>query len=325
MQPAVFFEINRKEDGKLKKFFKNATKKQKRQLFIRFASVLISAVLLEVVAFWTVAWFSNNQTVNGTGMQVAVAYDDYDILIDRTSVFDNASLYPYTGTVKDHLENEEGYSLSAISTSSGGKLAYELVNEDTEGGKKYLLPGAFGTLTFYLDTHGKDKIINFEIDACGLKYTYESDEAEDPNGVEEVTNNDILNYMKGHLLLFKGRTGATSDQYKYSNLITDNSFIVDTSTMEKCEKVGKTDYYEITIYWVWPTTYDDINDNTPENESDPVEQYPYELRTYIDNYPGLFFATNIGGDLEELNDGYNDADQAIGMEMDYLLVKVIGR
>ena len=306
------------------KFFDHATKKQKRKLFVQFASVLISALLLEVGAFMSFAWFSNNKIVNGTGMQVAVATRLYDLLIDRTTDYDNAALYPNVDIVKTNLENEEGYDLTLTSTAGVAKLAYELVNEDIVGGKKHLLPGSFGTLTFYIDTHGSDMTIDFQIDADGLKYTYENDEAEDPNGVELVTNEEIAGFIKGHLLFFKERTGATSELYKYNDLITDGTLSVDTGSMEKCATPGKTDYYEVTLYWVWPTTYDEITDNTPENDADPAEKYPFELRDYISDHPDYFFATNIGGDLEELNDGYNDADQEIGMAIDFMLVRVIG-
>ena len=308
----------------MKLFSKNTSKKTKRELFMRLAAVLVTGVILEVVAFLSVAWFASSGNVNATGMQVSVMdMGSYDLIIDRTTYYENAEIYPYTSLFKSHLSTNEGYDLvNSSSLSSGSIIAFELYNEDDENGKRHLAPGSYGTLTFYLDTHGNDVSIDFTFDIIGYYFTYVGEEIE-PSGLSVVSDASVDNFFKGHFLFFESRTG-TSGAYIYDDLIEDNSFSIDTSTMSKSTTPGKTDYYEVTLYWNWPLTYEDIVDNM--STALVAKEYPIRLGNYLNEHPEYFFTRTPNGTEtdEELNDWYNDADQRIGERVDFILVSISG-
>lgn len=307
----------------MKLFSKNTPKKTKRELFIRLASVLVAGVVLEIAAFLSVAWFASSGNVNATRMQVVVACDSYDLLVDRSNPLYEADASYYIDIAKSGLFSE-GYNLSSDSTSSETtKIAFELTNELSEGDKLFLQPGSYGILEFYLRPQSDGDItVDFNINIGGYSLIYDN---LTPSSVSVVTNSAVLDYLKGHLLFFENRTGANPAEYQYSGLITNGVYSYSTNGKSKSEEVGKEDCYKITLYWEWPSTYSEIDEHTPVNNNDPEIRYPYELRGYLSSHPEYFFASYQDSIISsELNEGYNDADQAIGMFVDYVVVSMIG-
>ena len=288
--------------------------------------VLLFAVIYIISLNLSLGWFSSNSQVEATGMSVATAGDQFDLLVDRTTEYDTLiegiPKYDNVSDFKYDLSTYEGYSFTANSTSAASSVAYELVNEVSysESGTDYhfLMPGSCGTMTFYLRPKSATSVIaNIDLSVLcyekvvdGLGYAF-----------DKVDNDDVLNFLKGHILFFEGRTGVGTDNYKYSDLITDNTIIYDTREHIRCAEAGKTDCYEITVYWEWPPLYSEMISEISATAGQ--KRYPPELASYIEQNRNYFFATNQNSnDIDELDDGYNDADQTLGEHANIIAVSV---
>ena len=284
---------------------------------------LVFAAIYIVSLNSSFSWFSSKSEVTARDMQTTLSTDSYDVLVERTNEFDSTLTggtpkYEFVDELKTKITSEGyNYNLSENSTSEA-KLAYELVNEGVynDGNTQYrfLMPGSCGTLTFYIKPKGEQNVVaDIDISLSCFKRTYENDTYE----ITEEENDTVLDLLKGHILFFRGRTGNDPDDYKYSGLIETGNFTYDTSEHEKCTQQGKTDCYKVTLYWEWPLIYSDMAQNIGQTEGQ--EKYPPSLRTYIDQHREYFFIINqTSSDPQELEDGYNDADQTIGEHANFI-------
>ena len=281
----------------------------KKILILRLLFILLSGALLLFFTFYSYAWFAKSSSVNSTGMSVAVSTETYEILIDRTTTYDTGHDYiAGENELKDHLSNA-GYSLSATSTSTASDIAFELVNEYAFENHYYMMPGSYGTLTFYLrpKVAGTNVSARFALNLSGYKF----DLAE--NSMVAITSTSVLNMLKGHILFFGTRTGADHEHFVYDDLIDDGTYSFSSVGKSTCNEVGKTDYYKITLYWEWPITYDTISDNIRSDDPEDTKKYPSELGTYLTEHEEYFFAVALTSNKEEEKiDAYNDGDQTIG-------------
>lgn len=297
--------------------------KQKKDLINRVVVltllfiVLIFAVIYIISLNLSLGWFSNNNGVTAEGMAVVSETDKFYLLVDRTNEYDSllpgsVPKYDVIPDFKSDLADSGAYSFTENSTQNAAGVANELINELTysDGGEHYrfLMPGSCGTMTFYLKPKNDEAVVanlNISIDCFeqvlnGLEYTYQKTE-----------NQRVLDFLKGHILLFEERTGADVEHYKYDGLITTGVITYDTSEHTKCTVPGKTDCYMLTFYWEWPPIYSAMS--TQISETRGQKKYPPELADYIDDNRGYFFALNQNSsDIQDLDDGYNDADQIIG-------------
>ncbi|MBR4910944.1 MAG: hypothetical protein IKZ47_06460 [Clostridia bacterium] len=288
---------------------------------------LIFAVLYVVTLNSSLGWFAQNRRVGGRNMQVGVESDTYDLLVERGTEYDTVLLggddkYPGIDTFKAAVA-ALGYSFTATSTETSSEISFELVNEvatRSDGVDYYYLnPGACGTLTIYLKPKSgvSDVVAHLDISIGGYVNEYENDVLV----LNEMTSATALDLLKGHILFFTERTGASQEYYKYNGLITDGLLTYDTSQHAKSTKPGKTDCYEITLYWEWPVLYQNIYDMTGAAAFD--DRYPPELTDYVDDNREYFFASiRNTNDLDVLNDEYNDGDQAIGENADFITVTI---
>ena len=138
---------------------------------------------------------------------------------------------------------------------------------------------------------------------------------------DAVESESVLDLLKGHLLFFEGRTGNTYEDYKYTGLIDDGVIRFSTAGRTPTQIGGET-CYEVTLYWEWPATYHDIVNNLNE-QGGTTEKYPYELAAYIDAHRSYFFASNAtSNDSQKLSNGYDDGDQNIGNNVQFIVVYV---
>ena len=304
------------------------TKKRKAIIRDLVSEGLLTVALVVVLVFvlfsyGTVSWFAENHRTTATDMDISAKLNDYVLIASRSNEYDRISggdpLYPGVAELKDLLRDDLGYSFTAGTTDEAQKLAFELVNEyavRTEGVDEYfLMPGSYGTLTFYIQprTEGAfSTTLLLDIGAFSDAY-----DALDNPIIEEVTNAHVLRLLEGHILFFTGRTGASFNEYRYSGLIEDGLIHF---TTQGNSKVAGEDYYEVTLYWEWPLTYFEIEDNLSTTAPAVSRRFPAELRTYIDENRDAFFAANMNSNVSDLlNDGYNDADQIIGDGADYIV------
>ena len=302
------------------------SKKTKRELIKRISMIVISGVLLVFVSGYSFGWFAMGGRVNPGSMQIRISTDSYNLLVERTTEYDAGYNYiAGTGEAKDKLA-AAGYDLTETDTADASKIAYEMVSEYNYENKKYLMPGAYGTVTFYLRPveDSGDFIANFTLTFGGYVANYDEDEEE--HIIEPVESENVLNMMKGHILFFTGRTGEGHANYKYTGLIENGNFSYNTDGKSKCATGDKTDCYEIILYWEWVETYHEIENQT--STTDPVVQkkYPARLKDYIDENPTYFFATTPDSNsLEAKSDAYNDGDQLIGDGADCIVLYINAR
>ena len=289
-------------------FGKQVNAKIRMELLGRLGMILLTGILLALVGVCSFAWFAQNRTTSQDGMQIQVHSQTYDLLVERTSRYEVG--YPIitdTDRTKDSLVDDE-YSLTATATSTSPRLAYELVNELEYDDEYNLMPGAYGTLTFYLrPLRAGDLTVQFSLNLGGYVVTYDNLGNASFGPIQSTT---VLNLLRGHLLFFTQRTGATPNAYCYDGLIADGTFSYNTALHSKCTQPGKTDCYCITLYWEWPNTYDDIVDQI--STQSVTRRFPAEMGDYLANTDYFFIALDEGADLNDRSDAYNDADQAIG-------------
>ena len=283
--------------------------------------------ILSLVVVASFGWFSSVLSMQNNGMSIVVSADSYEILIDRTNYYtadaldsDDEPLYPNISEFFTYLEDDH-YDLTETSTADAPKLAFELTNEyvDSEGNRS-LLPGARGTLTFYVRPRegAENMTIHFSLQAVGYQSVYNNELSQ--TEVVPAEDATAINMLKGHLLFFTGRTGATYDAYRYTGLITTGGFDFDLSAHETYED---TDTYQVTLYWEWPVTYDEIYENTSTTSPAVTKKYPSELSTYVAGHRNYFFASRAeSNDVEHLIDGYNDGDQVIGDNVNFIGVLI---
>lgn len=279
-----------------------------------------------LISFSSLGWFAPRDHTTADNMTVAAKRADYILYVDRTTEYDRLvngnPLYPGISDLKTLLNTGLGYSFTADSTEEEPLLAMELVNESAvwvEGVDEYfLMPGSYGTLTFYIEPRMTGA---FETDllldiGC---FNDDFDEYDNPV-ITEVTNEHVLRLLQGHILFFTERTGSTIDDFRYDGLIENGLFHFST---EGQSKVPGEDYYEITLYWEWPITFFEIDENLSTTAPAVTRRFPAELRTYIGNNRDAFFAANENSMVVDLlNDGYNDGDQIIGENADYFVVYI---
>ena len=151
-------------------------------------------------------------------------------------------------------------------------------------------------------------------------------------------------FLNGHVLLFEGRDSASGF---YSGLIPTGSdgkrvytqeFQVDGSYDADTNGDGENDAYEVEIHWIWPMTLDTLVYNTNAgatmicNKNETVQEGKtsdyYKVINNICTYPQYYlkgYSSSISYTEELLvgkNAWYNDADQEIGMNIDYVLLRL---
>ena len=294
--------------------------------------LVVVAVVFVAVMHPSLGWFSLAPNLKVSGMCVAISAENCDILVDRPlePEYDREKgetsipLYSGVAQLKTLLESDGYDATTATSTASEPYLAFELVNRlvrwemdddlGTNVDTRYLMPGAYGTLSFYIRPYeGVDRVVKtFSISLVG----YYAVETESGPEIRQTTLPSALELLNGHILFFTEEANdgeGDHEDYRYDGLVR-GSFTYDTDEHELCDEEGKTDCYKVTLYWEWPLDYLDIYQNIST-------KYPAQLGEYVADKPEYFFAVNqSSSDVKELSEGYDDGDQRIGNHIQYVSV-----
>ena len=308
--------------------------KLNKKIIPQLVALIAAAVVLVTSVSSMFAWFVSNQTARISGMEVVVSTEKFDILVDRAEkliegfdALDSSGVPKYEGItqLKDAL-SADGYVVGTSNQTNGvPKVALELVNESVYEAKYFMMPGAYGYLSFYIKPNVEgDLNVDFSLEYGGFINNYDDDNVF--NGtISPVDNATILNLLKGHVLFFTGRTGADYEHFQYEGLI-DDVFHFSSDNYSKSSKPGKTDYYEVTLFWEWPLIYSEMTDNISTDDPAVTKKYPSELYTYINENSDYFFKSGVDVDDEQSKqNSYNDADQTIGDYIDYIVVYLIAQ
>ncbi|MBR1422261.1 MAG: hypothetical protein IJ571_02300 [Ruminococcus sp.] len=318
-------------------------KNKRRKALIKFGSMTVLAAV--VIIFATIAWFAMNDDVTADGMSVTVEGSPFELAAAGSS-----------GLYDDFIDEvAPGYSADS-STGSSQSIKWQLVASEseikniyTENGTpdmaeitrsdsdKYgLKPGASGTLRFYvIPTTNEAVDVTFKLDITGYKATYQNVtnlKTDDP--MTQVTDTTVKNFLNAHILFFY------EDPENNKHFITDDGFQISNISKRTL----------VTIYWVWPATLQELLDANIDTLNDT--EASKEIRRYFFESPEHFLKstgevsfsdfkvdsgtvaeretlieTNIteylsGRDYSQYSTMYNEADQSVGDNVNYILVNL---
>ena len=308
---------------------------------IKIGSALMFVAIMMIIM--TIAWFTNNKENSASGMGVKVKADGFELRVEDGNI-GYSDLY-------GHLSLTTNNSLTT-GINSGDTIQWRISgNSDT------IKPGTQGVLEFTIITSGMDaSSLHYDLDIqCYTAATSGTGENITVTGLNEITTNTVsqddkdgANYLKSHLMFFKGRTGTSEANYQYNGFIANiNDFtLTPTATATANE-------YTATIYWIWPNTIGQImldssqtadksylgndvvsllNSTGETNDRSAITSY---LNTNIstifkgtDSYSSLITSlytkrtatTDYHDEYNALSSGYNAADLMIGKNVDYISV-----
>ena len=313
-------------------FWKKLSKKTKRELLLRFAAVLVSGVIFEVVAFMSFAWFYNNPHINASGMQVVVSTVQFEL-----SVLENGT----NGMYYDEYHSLVHDSNSIIWQMTAENNMYN--HEENSSGleeEEGIHPGSYGVISFYVTPRKDSLYLDFQFEILG----YSSSEDEETGEITMTlldSETDPAEYLNGHILLFANRTG-TDRNYVYSNPILSNEDMKRVITGNHF--TGSGTRTQVDIYWIWPITLSSIVDATSCQKVN-VTQIPFvdssagysQVVNNIETYPEYYFSFGegtsinsssviteawIARDYDVFGGLYDQADNKIGTGVRFVLLKL---
>ena len=316
------------------RFWKKIPKKSKRELFMRFAAVLLSGVIFEVVAFFSFAWFADHTKVNGTGMQVTVSSLNYEL-----SCLENGSNGVYYDDYHSLVRDTGSivWQMTAENNMYNHESSISELEDYTEEG---IYPGAYGVISFYVKPLVDSLYLDFQFEILG----YSAEEDEDTGDITMTQlDSDFApaEYLNGHIMLFENRTGDKNNHVYSNPILTNEDMKRVISEKHFTENGTKT---RIDIYWIWPVTLSSIVDarsSTVVNVTqEPLVNTTTEDYTNIVNnvrtYPEYYFSLgdNSGIDPSSITESqiaqkydiyglsYDLADNEIGDGVRYVLLKM---
>ena len=270
--------------------------------------LLVTLVMLVAYASATFGWFGSNENVNANGMSIGIGVQSF-------------------GT---------GGTNGAASYSGIGDGSYlQLIKEGSDTDIEDIAPGDFGRVTFDVTSSSPlttDIVVT--IDLIGL--------VGDEDDFEVCSDSNVTTLLRGHILFFENRVAiAGTNHYHYSNHIT--TLVYDTSTHSPTTPAQNSDelyHYTVEFYWIWPRSFGQLV--LDENDSRIRHKTVFDLggtdRTdmlaYVKENNSIFFVWNASqptvfptNDTNyqntyyvQLTNAYNNADQSIGDNIDYIVV-----
>lgn len=315
--------------------------KRKKRL-IRL-SILLALVML-VLIFSTIAWFTMNKDVMSGSMAIKTGGSPFELKTTGD-----------TGLYDGFLdETVPGYG-SETTTASSASIKWKLTKNSSETNNLYdgtstldlreitrrdssdygLKPGDAGTLKFSIVPNVPGEMnIKLKLDVIGYEAEFELEDDvyyKKVGPLTLVTNETVNHFLASHIYFFY------KDSENNKHIIGSDGFNVSAS--------GET---EVTLYWVWPATLKEILDESIEDLDDTGASN--EVKRLFFEHPEYFLKTVgsesfedivvpsmedkaaqdaaiaeklvlvYGRNYTEYGAMYNDADQAIGDNINYILV-----
>lgn len=314
-------------------------------VFVRLIKPLSMMILgLSLLIFVGIAWFTMNRETETNGMGVKVAGRSFDLItLSNDSTNKNGVYYnPYHASIQ--ANESEGYDIWLVDSGSNmNNYSASGTADETMG----IEPGSSGVIKFYIKPY-EDVTVTFTFQTIG--YTARTTVVGEQ---ETVTMTELSSsagnpacFLNGHVLLFENQDLINTPHY-YTGLIpTGNDgtrsfsreFELDGSYDTDTDSDGTNDAYEVDIYWVWPETLDTLVYNSASSavlicdrnaaaEEGELNDY-YKVVSNICTYPQYYLngysptTTYTEASLVGKNVLYNDADQEIGMNVEYVLLRL---
>ncbi|MCR5600646.1 MAG: hypothetical protein K6G33_07895 [Ruminococcus sp.] len=308
----------------------------RRSAIIKFAIVCIFIVIM--IVFNTISWFTMNTDVKGSGMSIAARGPDYEIL-----VLENGSNGQYYADYHRLVADSSAVVWQMVDANNMGNY-----NDTSEN--PGIKPGSYGMVSFYVKplVNSVDLSFNFEI----FGYKYDKDAANSADKMKLLDSDESpAVFLNGHILLFEERTGTSEDNFIYSKPILSNKDMQRVISQKTYTKKANDAPTQVDIYWIWPTTLSKVIDardctkisvteapftnKTPYSESSGTNAYNEvvdNIRTFPDYYckgvnrpantSAMLSEATIVTDYDKYGDYYDQADNDIGMGVDFILLKL---
>ena len=315
-------------------------RRNRKKSFLKLMAMALSIVL--AVFFATIAWFTMNRETSAGGMSIKSKGRSFDLItLSDDNTYKNSVYYnPYHSAIR---ENEtEGYDIWLVDSSSNINNYSASGNDD---GTLGIEPGSSGTIKFYIKPY-EDVTVSFSFQTIG--YRAQTTTAGGQTTVTMVALSSAAGrpacFLNGHVLLFEHQDSTT---HFYSGLIPTGSdgkrtftryFELNGSYDADTDGDGTNDAYEVEIHWIWPITLDTLVYNSAsaatmlcdkdavvgEGETNDYNRVVNNICTYPQYYLNGYSTTTTYTEtmLVGRNAMYNDADQEIGMNIDYVLVRL---
>ena len=237
-------------------------RKMRKMSVIKMAAMI--GIIVAIFAFASIAWFTMNREVVGSGIGMKSSADEIEFAVDDDENANSAShsafynLYSKLASAFAHSSE-----LQTGVGANGDTIYWRLEDSDM-----MLMPSAEGKLHFTVVSGNPH---NFSLTIHGFQAETQTvtDANEEPvtdaNGIietevtalNEITDSNAneykklgTTYLKEHILFFTNRSGTEESGYRYSGFIEDPS----NFTLLPDENTDNA----YTIYWIWPNTFGQI-------------------------------------------------------------------
>ena len=294
-------------------------RKVRRAALIKMAAMGIFVVV--VMVFGSIAWFTVNKEVEGTGATMNAAGTPY--------IIETRSQSGYYKTQYDSLRSEA----AEWKISAGHNFDNHTSAIQTDEQEPALEPGDHGSLEFRVSPQSTNTLT---VDCLFEIKAYVETESEDGEGntvtnIIETNNTALAGYLNAHIMLFTG----VDQNGKLTGLIDNNNDQLERILRNQTYTRGESTY--TTIYWYWPEHLSDLTDsaNTIYAPSEHEAVLAYVAR----NKDGFFkdcsdsnekvlsdltslYATYSNTTYNHYNLRYDNADLDIGNNLSYVILSM---
>lgn len=320
----------------------NENKKRRKAALIKFGIMAVFAAI--VLIFGSIAWFTMNREVEGSGMSISTAALPFDIQSSGAAPDEYIRLFGLAD--RGYSSGTQQGNTSAYRTGTYDQIWWRLDANDTTSYSTGFRPGASGELAFDIvpeDDNALKVNCKFNLRTFISSENAQTNVTESITEITDTSGTDIQksarNYISGHILFFEHKTVDSSDHEIYSGFIGEDGVDITVPAGGNAKSV--------TLYWKWVNTFDQIflkttdsyydypliaDDNTEDRDvlEDYIRGNPSKLFSDISAentaaVQGIAYDTDHADSalLSALNDGYNTADQVIGINLRYFLIEMV--
>lgn len=300
-----------------------------------------AAALILVVLFVTFSWFTMNREAENTGMTMTAT--EFPFYIETSGAAPEEYQRLFNLADSEYHEGTRQGETNSYRTGEAEQIWWRLDAGDNATYSSGFRPGASGVLTFSIVPKDSNaQVVNCQFSIRAFDSTVNNQNS--TTAITEITNSsgtsiqkNAKNFINGHILFFQNYSVENGHDV-YSGFIGDDGLDVDVPSGGSSVLV--------TVYWKWINTFDQIFLKTTDtyfdypiiadtNETDRLLLQSYIRQNSSNIFSGLSVAnmtsvTNISYSsdhanstlLNELNEGYNTADQIIGVNLKYFMLEM---
>ena len=320
-----------------------------RPAVMRLISMTIAVVV--IFSFGSVAWFTAFQNAEPNGAAIKTGSLPFELAAANSET-------DYNYYLEAESTNTDEQQTSTMVDTIKWFMDDVTATEDNHG----LHPGSHGSFTFKLYPKKQDDIIiQFSIKTSAYQYQRDNSgnillDDQDVEMIEVIdADEDAAKFVGGHILFFEKYNEVTGNYAERINGYFQYD-IAEHSVEAQFDSSGEI-YYPITVYWIWPNTFGqivfdrgdaDLRDAamfdqsqtayTPVGSDTPITPRNELIQYILEDSGDYFFsnletgaasldtmlssAENIKTYIIPLSNGYNNADQVIGENVNFVLCEL---